>query len=354
MSIKLKLFFILGLMALLNLYPGFVQAAALTNLKDIQSRMHKSSDSDHAIYFTAISGVAPGQTISVVFPSDFSTTNVDFTDIDVSDDGADLTLAALPNNTTWGAAFGGVDNLTLTITSGTGTITAGSAIIIEIGTNALFSSNGDQAINNPTAAGNYTLTINSGNATDTGQIGLAILNDEQILVNGQVDPTISMSISDLQIGFGHFTNTNIRYATADEQGSFVQPGNGLPTQITTSTNASSGVTISARGNGNGTNAGLWSASASELIAADASSTVLGNTKKYGLYAKNASLLTINAGFNDDGIADVALSRNNADIASSAGIVNNGTIDLTLKAAIDGQTKAGDYTDTITVICTGNY
>ena len=350
---KIVIFLILSLLLIVFWSVTRTQAASLSAISDVLSRLKVSEDANHTISFTTPTGVAAGQTITIAFPSDFDTTGVDFSDIDVTDDGTDLDLAAIPAGATWGAAFGGTGNRTLTITSGTGTIAATSAIVVEIGTHAAFAVAGDQAINNATVAGNYTITI-AGTFGDTGQYAIYIVDNDQIIINGEVDPTISLAISDNQVGFGHFTNTNVRYATADETGAFVEPGNSLPTQLTASTNATSGLTISIRDEGDGANAGLWSTAASELIAADASSNVLANSKKYGVYGKNASSLTIAAGFNDDGVGDLAISRSAQTFASTAGIVSNGQVDLSAKSAIDGSTKAGSYTDTLTVICTGNY
>jgi hypothetical protein len=106
-----------------------VYAASLTSLSDTLSRAATSVDANHTIKFTTPSGVQAGQNFTITFPSDFSTTTVDYTDIDITDDGTDLTLAATAATTTWGVAFGGTGSRVLTVTSGTGTIAASSIII---------------------------------------------------------------------------------------------------------------------------------------------------------------------------------------------------------------------------------
>lgn len=178
--------------------------------------------------------------------------------------------------------------------------------------------------------------------------------NEQVAVSGITDPTISMSITDTAVGFGSLDNTNVHFATANEAGSFSEPPDGQPTQISASTNAGNGLMVAIRDEGNGNSAGLWSAGVSELIAAAPSSEVVDNSKKYGAYAKNANGLTISEGFDNDGVNDVAISRTAQDFATASGPINNATVDLSLKTARDGATKAGSYADTLTITCTGNY
>ena len=260
-----------GLVFLLTISVYNIQTAkagSLTVISDVMSRLKASEDADHTITFTIASAVDAGETIAITFPSDFDTTSVDFSDIDVTDDGADLTLAAAASGTTWGVAFGGTGSRTLTLTSDTGTMVAGSVVVFEIGTNA---ASGDQAINNATTAGNYVVSI-AGTLGDTGQYAVYIVDNDQVGVTAAVDPTLSFSISDLAIGFGHFGSTAIRYATSDEAGDTSEPAVANPTKFTVSTNGDNGLTITVRDEGNGSNAGLWAAApVSELIPAAASS-----------------------------------------------------------------------------------
>jgi hypothetical protein len=331
------------------------QAAAQSSLSDEMTHQKKSVDSNHSIVFTTPTGVSAGQTMVVTFPADFSTTSVDYTDIDVADDGVDLVLGSSASGITWGAVFGGTGLRTLTITSGTGTIAATSVVAIEIGTNATSDTTGDQAINNATTANSFTISITAGNGADSGNIGITILDDDQIAVSATTDPSVSLSISDLVIGFGSFISTNIRYATSDAAGSATEPVADNPTKLIADTNAGNGLSINIYDEGNGTNPGLWSSAVSELIASDTSRNIIivGLKKKYGAYGKNASGLTIHENFDNDAV-DSALSRSAQLFATTAAPVSSGSVDLALVAAVDGATKAGNYIDTITVTCTGNF
>lgn len=335
-----------------NFFVIHSRAADLADLSDTLSRLQINQDANHTITFTSPSGVAAAETIEIAFPSDFSTTSVDYTDIDVADDGSDLNLAAVASGTTWGTAFGGVGNRTLTLTSDTGTIAAPSTITIEIGTNATFDVAGNQALNNPTSSNTYTITI-AGTFGDTGSISVVIVADDQVHVSGDIYPTLEFTISSNTVGFGTIANTNVRYATADGVGSFSEPGNNLPVKLTVGTNALNGLTISILDKGDDVDAGLYAVLAPELIPAAPSTEVINNSKKYGVYGKNASSLALSEGFDNDSNADVAISRATQTFASSASPVN-GSVDVALLVAIDSSTKPGSYADTLTIICTGNY
>ena len=168
-------------------------------------------------------------------------------------------------------------------------------------------------------------------------------------------PSLTFSISDITIGFGTWSGTEIRYATGDTNGSTTEPGAGLPTQLTASTNAPNGLTITVRSTGDGSNAGLYkSATPTKLIAAVASSAVVADSEGYGVYGKNASLLTIDEGFDNDGVSDLAVSFSAQTFASASATVSSGTVDLSAKAAIAGTTPAGSYSDALTLVCTGNF
>lgn len=345
---------ILALVLVTNFSITQISAAALSTVTDAMSNQKKSEASNHNIQFITPSGVAAGGTITVIFPSDFVTTGVDYTDIDLIDDSTDLTLAALPSGSTWGVAFGGTDNRTLTITSGNGIIVGGSVVQIKIGTNATHDATGDHQITNATSSGNKVINITCSSG-DSGQVAVYVLNEGTITTSGTVDPTISMSISATTIGFGHFADTNIRYASADSNGSALEPVADNPTKIAVNTNAASGLTIAVRDQGSGINGGLWAAAPiSELISAAASSAVLNNSKKFGIYGKNASGVTIAEGFNNNSSGDLAVSLTDQTFASTASSVDNGSLDLTAVAAINGSTKAGNYIDYIIVTCTGNF
>lgn len=169
------------------------QAANLTSVSDLLSVSTPSLASNHTVSFTipaGSSGVTDGQTITVTFPAGFNLTGLDSDEVDLRIAGSDATVAAAPSGATWGAAFAGQ---VLTITSGTGDITAGQAVVIEIGTNATFGTTGAQQIENP-AVGSYEIAITAGTA-DTGKTRVAIVNT--VLVEAIVDTTFTFTVTGL-------------------------------------------------------------------------------------------------------------------------------------------------------------
>jgi len=354
--LKISFIFVLILQLTFSIFvfqPPKAHAAALTALSDVMSRQKKSVNSNHTITFTTPTGVTSPGVMLIRFPSDFSLLSVDYTDVDITDDGTDLTLGSIPSGAQWGVLM---DTLYFTIISGTGTIAAGSVIVIEIGTHATEGTTGDQQIDNASTAGSYTITVDITLGTDVGKIGVVILNDDQVGVTATVDPTLSFSISDITVGFGSFVSTNIRYATGDVAGSASEPAADNPTKLVVSTNGDNGATITVQDEGSGSSSGLWSAAPiSELIASDTSRNIIvvGNKKKYGLYGKNASTLVIHENFDNDA-TDSALTRAAQTFASYTGPMSSASLDLVPVAAVDATTKAGNYTDTITIICTGNF
>lgn len=335
---------------------NLIKAAGLSEISSVSSRLLLAIASNHTVTFTITSSVDAGETIYVEYPDDFlPAPGIGFADVDLKDDGVDLALAGTPSGATWGAIFSGDGNRTLTITSGTGVIAGGSVIEIKIGTNATFGAAGTKQLTNPTTEGSYTISI-GGTFGDSGQAAVAILaaGGDQINVTGIMDPIISFSISNTSVGFGHFYTTNPYYATSNSNGSAVEPQGGQPVVLTGSTNAPNGLIVTVRSRGSGAAAGLYSTGASELISAAASSAVITNSKKYGVYAKNVSGFIIDAGFDNNGVGDLAIDLSDKTLATTSTPATNSTLDLTFIAAVDGATKAGTYSDQVTVICSGRY
>ncbi len=166
------------------------QAANLTSITDTLSDSDVSVVSNHTILFTVPTsspGVAAGQTITVTFPVGFNMGSVAFGDVDFSINGANQTLAAAPSGATWGAAVAGQ---VLTLTSGTGVVTATQVVEIKIGTNA---TGGTNQITNPTA-GSYEIVVTAGSA-DTGRTRVYIIDN--VVVTAIVNTTLDFVIDGL-------------------------------------------------------------------------------------------------------------------------------------------------------------
>ena len=327
-------------------YALETEAASLTNTSDLVSRSAISQRSSHQIKLTSPSGVSSGGTIVVTFPSGFNASFLLYTDAVITYGPTtglenNVSIGSSPSGATWGF---NVTATVVTFTSGTGTIPSGSKVIISLSNSA---SRGPM---NPATPGNYVVHLSLG--SDTGFLGLNILNNDQVSINANVDPTLSFSISNTVLNFGSFVGIAVRYADTST-GSATLPTNGQPTTLTTSTNGANGVLLSIYDQGNGTSGGLWSGSpVSELIPAAGANLVTAGSKKYGVFGKNSSGLTIDPGFTSSGATAISTSLQN--FATSSGPVINATVDLALVAAVDTTTKAGIYSDSLTIICTGRY
>jgi hypothetical protein len=323
-------------------------ADGLISLSDTMSRLKISQASDHKIKYTTPSGVAAAGTMTITFPAGFTVGSVDYTDIDVSWGAStgyenELTLAGTASGTTWGAAFAGQ---VLTITSGSGVITATSKVIVEIGLNA---TGGNAQLTNPSSAATYVISI-AGTFGDTGKIAVAIISDDTFTVNASVDPTITFAIDTTSVNFGTLSSTSVTTAVSDQtSNSYVR--------LTTSTNAGSGYAITVRDVGSGANPGLYNAGASYTIgSADYSynnSANLDSVAGYGLQATSATA-TIASPYNvsSNNVGGFELTAQS--LATYASVADGHTLDMVLKAKASGSTPAGNYVDSVTVIATANF
>ena len=169
------------------------QAANLTSISDTLSDSNVSSLSNHTVQFTVPTsspGVIAAGTIVVTFPAGFNIAALTVGDVDFAINGAEQTLAGSASGATWGVA---TSSQNLTLTSGTGVVTAGQVVRIRIGTNAVTGSTGTHQVTNPTA-GSYEFVVTAG-AADTGRTRVAILNN--VTVTAVVDTSFVFTVAGL-------------------------------------------------------------------------------------------------------------------------------------------------------------
>lgn len=192
------------------------QAANLASISNTLSDSDISALSNHLIQFTVPTsspGVIAGNTIVVNFPAGFVMGSVAFGDIDLSIDGTDQTLAAAPSGATWGAVVSGQN---LTLTSGTGVVTAGQIVRIEVGTNATFGTTGTNRVTNPGTTNSYEFLVTAG-AADSGRTRVAILDNVDVtaIVNTSFIFTVSglatTTTVNTSVTTGSTTNTAIPF-----------------------------------------------------------------------------------------------------------------------------------------------
>lgn len=180
----------MALIACIVLRPLMGNAAALTGLSNDVSRHQISTLSNHNIVFTTPTGVdAATDTVTFDFTG-FGLGSVGVGDIDFSHGTTGVetaeTLASSPAAGVWGVSFSGTTvTLTAPTDAASGEIVAGDRIRILIGTNAV---GGMNQITNPGTEGEYPLTI-AGTFGDTGSIGLAVAESDNVTVSGTVQAT---------------------------------------------------------------------------------------------------------------------------------------------------------------------
>lgn len=183
------LFWALGL-------PGILlhaEAAQLTSVQDILSTTKPGVPANHTLRFRTPTGVpADGSTIEVDIPNGFDVSLITEDDIDIADDGVDLST-----DTVCGAVQAGVTIVDQKIivevcTGGGGAISATSILEIEIGLHATFSGTGAHQITNHATVGEYEVGI-AGTMTDEGFTRIVII--DTVEVTGAVENFLDFEVS---------------------------------------------------------------------------------------------------------------------------------------------------------------
>jgi len=173
--------------------PTFIHSAravSLNHVSDLLSTTATSTVANHTITFTTPTGIAVDETMTITFPALFNMNGVAFGDIDITDDGSDLTVAAVAGAGTWGADVSG-QVLTLTNSNDTA-VGAGSVMVVEIGLNATFGVAGDTQIINPATAGTQLIAI-AGTMVDSADTRVYILSD--VLVTAEVQTIFEFEVA---------------------------------------------------------------------------------------------------------------------------------------------------------------
>jgi len=350
----LKISALIMILAMIGLglpYP-YAQAAALTSMSVSMSTLASDTAANYIVQFTTPTGVAVTKTIILTFP-DGTDVNagdnlLDFTDVDLEDDGVDLTLAAVASGATWGC---GVTETAITFTSDTGTIAADSVVTIKVGTNA---SDGDKQMVNQTTAENKadrTLDI-TGTFGDTGSINIYVNPAEaDVTVSATVDPTLSMSL----------TGTTPNLGTLDTDGVDLDAGtagNQIPgTKVTVSTNANSGVDITVKDLANGLNDG--SGNTIDDVNGTPATWASQSGEAFGIMATEtgAKWDAANNYVTDDESKtywDLTTTASDTTIYNGTGVESAKEIYAGFNAQIVAATPAGSYTDTVTFVATATF
>ncbi|MEK7458932.1 MAG: hypothetical protein AAB663_00845, partial [Patescibacteria group bacterium] len=185
-------FALIGACAFFAVLPAFA-ATTTTNAYDQPSTLTKADASNHAITFTTASTVSEAATLVLTFDANFTLTSITEDDIDIADDGTDLTTAATCGGTEKASVAVTSTTITIAICAGDGgAIALGSVVVIEIGTNAASSGSGTNRITNPSAVGTYYINL-SGTFGGSASIPLPIQDDDDSGVTALVMPSSTSS-----------------------------------------------------------------------------------------------------------------------------------------------------------------
>lgn len=350
MKSKIKNWFVKGTITSLVLASfmtiNTAQAASLTSLSDNMDRLADTTAANHTIQFVTPSGVQAGETITLTFEDFTGESAIVHTDVDLATAATcsgftDKTLAATPSGASWGVAASGD---TITITSGTDTITATHCVQIQIGTNATNQATGVNQITNGDVADDNNIVI-AGTFGDTGTINVDIIADDQVVITATVGPSISFSISDNTIGFGALDFSAATYANGAGTGSASEVE---AHTLSASTNASSGYVMYVSGDT------LESGVNSITAIGGANTSSAPGTEQFGVrYSATGGSGSVTAPYSASGFAyDGATAPDQ--IASAAGATSATTYSARYLANIDLNTEAGAYSTTLTYTATASF
>jgi len=323
--------------------PQLAMAASVTSFSVLLSREKASTLANQTITFTTPTGVASGQTIILTYNNSTSVAaSLDFEDIDLTDDGVDVTLAASQSGSTWGVVR--TSSTVITFTNGTTAVAAGSVIVIEIGTHATSGATGVEQITNG-SAGTTTLTL-SGTFGDSGTAAMSIIADDQVVITATVAPTITFTVGDNTTEFGTLSASAATWAD-NSAGSSTDVA---AFDLTVATNAPGGYIVSYNG------ATLTSGSNTIDVASitdDANGTP--GTEAFGQSIATDGNATITSGYAYAGTPDWKwVASTTTTIISETVPTATETFSMHYLANISGATEAGAYTTTVNYIATGTF
>lgn len=328
--------------------PRVVSAVGtVTAFSDTLSNSTASTVSNHTIIFTTPTGVASGATIILTFNNTTNTGSVVFGDIDLQDNGADVTLAAAPTGATWGAV--NTSSTVITFTNGTTVVPAGHTVTIKIGTNTSVGGVGTHQITNG-PAGSTVLRL-SGTFNDIGSLAMPIIANSIVAVTAEVLASLTFTISSNALYFGQLNSAGSCFAKNTDPG-FVtcpQTTEAEAFNMTAATNGTSGYTISVLGDT------LRSGLTNTITANATNLTSSPGSEQFGLRI-NASGGTgaVSAPYTAAGYAYTGTTSTPATVATVGTPSLTTTYSVRYIANISTATEAGSYTTAHTYVATGNF
>lgn len=264
----------------------FVDAANITDVRDVLSDSAPSASANHTIEFVTPSGVAAGESIVIDFQGNFDPSSLDEDDFDLATS-SDYTLVAdgAEAGQQWGVL---TDSDSVTFTSASAVIGPNATVTIEMGTNATFGTTGDTQIANPAAEGSYEIGFTVG-SQDSGWARVVILDNVEI--TAAVDTIFTFTVTGVNAGevVNGTTTTGATGSTSIPFGT-LQAGQATTTaqDLSVTTNAANGYYVTVQVDGplqSSTGADIDSfaqgADTTQPIAWAAPSATIGQENTYG-------------------------------------------------------------------------
>jgi hypothetical protein len=173
----------------------FAEAANVKEVSDTLSDSAPSVGANHTISFVTPTGVPNTQSITIDFSDGpFVLGALAFDDVDVEDDGTDLSVSA--GCTGGEIGFSTTTNaIVLEFCAGPGaSLPANGTTTIEIGTHATFGATGNVQLVNPAVLRSYEINITAGTA-DSGTTRVAIVSP--VIVTASVDTSLTFTVAGL-------------------------------------------------------------------------------------------------------------------------------------------------------------
>ena len=181
------------------LAPGRTFGAYVTTYSDTLETSQPSIDSNHTILWDVVdaSGIVADDVVKITFASSFDTSTIIENDVDIGDNGADISTATDCTGSEKVSVVMTADVLILTGCTGDSlNIVTGHVVTVKIGTNAVENGAGTHKIQNPTA-GFYGVDICKTNActgyTDVGDAQVAIIS--AVTTTATVGASLSVTVS---------------------------------------------------------------------------------------------------------------------------------------------------------------
>jgi hypothetical protein len=358
-----KFLALLGVFGLIAGHVTLAYAGTLTNFSDTMSTVKISTNSTHSLKFTTPSAIGTtGYTIVITFPTDFNFSSKTISTITMSHgastglESVEL-LQAAADATHWGAVLSGTQLRVLTLTAptdgvGTATVAANDKIIINY--------DSTNSINGSTAT-TYAITAVANDAgVDGGTTTVNLISNDTVAVTATVAQSISFalvsatgtSFAGAALFYGTLGSGAPKYASSTNASGDTAATVGH--ELTVSTNAPGGYTVTVQGDTLRNNASS-SSSITAIGASPAASSA--GTSQFGINVTTSggTGATIAApyatasqfGFN-------ASTSTAATLASGSQPTNTTTYNLTYLANIPGTQAAGSYSTSLTYVGVANF